>query len=140
MKRTRTMELTGKLERNEEKMIIENDLAGVGWKLESFKIIGNDFFEAQDNTFVARLATTPVIPNNTCQFERNDVLAVSTYGGGANQQILDMTSLITDELYITNCTQTTTISDKTICYQIILGYYEITDFEQVVSQVKLSQG
>ena len=140
MKRTRTMELTGKVAELDEKMIIENDLKGVGWKLESFKIVSDDFAEAQDNTYVARLATKTGIDPTRCNFDRNDVLAVATYGGGANEQILDMVSLITDELYITNCTQTASISDKTICYQIILGYYEISDLEQVVSQVKLSQG
>ena len=140
MKRLKTMELTGKLEELEEKMLIENDLAGIGWKIEDFRIISNNFTEAQDNTYVARLQTTPFIDQTRASWDRNDVLALATYGGGANEQILDMVSLITDELYISNCTQTSTIADKSICYQLILGQYKISDVEQVVAQVKNSQG
>ena len=140
MKRLKTMMLEGKLDELEEKMLIENDLTGIGWKVESFKIIAYDFTEAQDNTYVARLATSAGIPADTAQFERNDVLGFATYGGGGNEQILDMVSLITDELYVTNCTRTSTIADKTINYQIILGQYKISDTEQVVAQVKNSQG
>ena len=140
MKRMRTMILEGKLNELEEKLLIENDLAGIGWKLESFKIIAYDFAEAQDNTYVARLAMEGGIAPQTAQFERSDVLGFATYGGGGNEQILDEVSLITDELYITNCTRTASISDKTINYQIILGQYKITDTEQVVAQVKSSQG
>ena len=140
MKRMRTMILEGRLEELEEKMLIENDLAGIGWKLESFKIIADDFTEAQDNTYVARLAMEAGIAPQTAQYDRSDVLGFATYGGGGNEQILDMVSLITDELYITNCTRTASILNKEICYQIILGQYKITDTEQVVAQVKSSQG
>ena len=140
MKRLKSMELTGKLEELEEKLLIENDLAGIGWKLEDFRIISNNFNEAQDNTYVARLATTALIDPIRAGFERNDVLALSTYGGGGREAIIDEMTLITDELYITNCTQTSSIADKSICYQIILGQYQISDLEQVVSQIKISQG
>ena len=140
MKRLKSMELTGKLEELEEKLLIENDLKGIGWKLEDFRIISNNFTEAQDNTYVARLATSPNIDPIRAGFERNDVLALSTYGGGGREAIVDEMTLITDELYITNCTQTSSIADKTICYQIILGQYQISDLEQVVSQIKISQG
>ena len=140
MKRLKTMILEGKLDELEEKLLIENDLAGIGWKIEDFRILAYDFTEAQDNTYVARLATSAGIAADTAQFERNDVLGFATYGGGGNEQILDMVSLITDELYVTNCTRTSTIADKTINYQIILGQYKISDTEQVVAQVKNSQG
>lgn len=140
MKRMKTMELTGTLEELEEKLIIENDLKGMGWKLESFKIISDSFDEAQDNTYVARLALSPLIAPTNANWARNDVLAISTYGGGGHTEMLDMVTLIVDELYITNCTQSTAISRKDIGYQIILGQYDITDLEQVISQVKISQG
>ena len=133
------MELTGKLEATEEKLLIENDLTDIGWKVENFKIISNNFTEAQDNTYVARLAMRRNLDPNFASFERNDVLGIATYGGGGNQQILDMVTLIVDELIITNCTQTGSISDKSICYQIILGQYSISDTEQVIAQVKKSQ-
>ena len=140
MKRLKTMILDGRLEELEEVLVIENDLAGIGWKVEDFKIISDDFTEAQDNTYVARLATSANIDPNTAQFQRNDILGISTYGGGNSQTILDEVSIVTDELYVTNCTKTATITNKEICYQIILGQYSISDLEQVVAQVKVSQG
>ena len=140
MKRLRTMYLEGVLREDEESLIIENDLKGIGWKIEEFRIISNDFAEAQDNTYVARLSMQSGLNNQFAQFERNDVLGFATYGGGGNEQILDMNTIIVDELYITNCTQSTAITNKSICYQVILGLYQIDDKEQLVAQVKISQG
>lgn len=140
MKRLKTMILDGRLDEAEERLLIENDLAGIGWKIESLTIVSDDFVEAQDNTYVARLATSAQVPATTAEFERNDVLGIVTYGGGNSQAMLDEVTLITDELYITNCTRTATIANKAICYQLVLGQYSISDLEQVVAQVKVSQG
>ena len=140
MKRTRTMYLQGKLDEGEEVMVIENDLIGIGWKIEDFKIIAYNFDEAQDNTYVARLSTQPNIVPLQAQFELPTVLGFATYGGGANDQLLDMDTVIIDELYVTNCTATASITNKEINYQIILGQYDITDLENIVAQVKNSQG
>lgn len=140
MKRLRTMFLEGVLEYEEESLIIENDLKGIGWRIEDFKIIGYAMNEAQDNTYVARLAMEAGLSVDFALFERNDVLGFATYGGGGNDQILDMNTMITDELYITNITQSAAITDKRINYQVILGLYEIDDKEQLVAQVKSSQG
>lgn len=140
MRRTKTMILTGKLEELEERLVIENDLIGLGWKIEDFKIIAYQMDEAQDNTYVARLATQPTLDPLSAQFELPTVLGFATYGGGANDQLLDMATVITDELYVTNCTATSSITQKEINYQIILGQYDITDLESIVAQVKNSQG
>lgn len=134
------MYLQGKLNEGEEKMLIENDLIGIGWKIEDFKIISYNFDEAQDNTYVARLATQKNLVPLIAQFELPTVLAFATYGGGANDQLLDMASVIVDELYITNCTATGSITNKEINYQVILGQYDITDLDSIVAQVKNSQG
>jgi len=140
MKRKKTMYLQGLLGEAQEKNLIENDLKGIGWKIESFKIIAYNFDEAQDNTYVARLSTQAELLPTLAQFELNTVMGLATYGGGGNTELLDMASVIVDELYITNCTMTATIADKRINYQIVLGQYDIDSTEQIVAQVKHSQG
>ena len=141
MKRTKTMELTGVIVEGESKLIIENDLRNIGWKVESFKIICNDLSEAPSNTWVARLDTTAGIIADFAVFNRNDVLGIATYGSGGTFSMIDETQLIVDELYITNSTiPSATVTNPALSYQIILGQYDISDYEQIVSQVKRSQG
>lgn len=133
------MELTGIVVGDETKLIIENDLTGIGWKIEDFKIMAYNMAEAQVNTFVGRLSMHSGLDPNFALFERNDVLGIATYGGGANDTLLDEVTVIVDELYISNITQSAAIGDRRINYQIILGLYDITDQEQLVAQVKKSQ-
>lgn len=140
MKYLGSRELTGYLDPNQEKMLIENDLAGIGWKIESFKVLP---FLAEDfpkNGFVAKLGTDSGLDPNLLNLDGNNVLACAVYGTGSDSNILNMQDLIVDELYIVNMSSNAAFTSNALNYQVILGQYSISPEEQVVAQIKVSQG
>lgn len=140
MKRVGTRELTGLLTDQQEKLLIENDLAGIGWKLESFKILPFAADDFPKNGFTARLSTDAGLDPNVLDMDGNNVLASCVYGTGSISTILNEMDLIVDELYITNMSQNAAFTSASVNYQIILGQYQISPEEQVVAQIKVSQG
>ena len=105
------MYLNGLLTDEEEKILLDNDLTGVGWKVEEFKIVAQAMNEAQDNTYAARLAMISGLDPNLAEFQRNDVLAISTYGGGGHSELIDHETIIVDTLFVQNLTQTASDRD-----------------------------
>ena len=140
MKYLGSRELTGYLDPNEEKVLLENDLAGIGWKIESFKVLPflNDDFPK--NGFVAKLGTDAAMDPNLLSLDGNNILACAVYGTGSVSTIVNMQDLIVDELYIVNMSNNVAFTSNALNYQIILGQYAITPEEQVVAQIKASQG
>ena len=140
MKYLGSRELTGFLDQGEEKTLIENDLAGIGWKIESFKILPfvNDDFPK--NGFVAKLGTDAQLDPNVLNLEGNNILACTVYGTGSQSTIVNMQDLIVDELYIVNMSNNVAFTSNACNYQVILGQYAISPEEQVVAQIKVSQG
>lgn len=139
MKRLKEMTLQGTLADLSEKLLIDNTLAGIGWKIEKFEIIIRDTNLVNKNTAIARLSTASIADPTQTLFDRNDVIGIATYGGGGRTEMIDNQHLITNELYMQNITRVVDISDPTIDYQITLGQYQISDLEHVVSLVKQEQ-
>jgi len=140
MKYLGSRELTGYLDPLEEKVLIENDLAGIGWKIESVKILpflSNDF---PKNGFVLKLGTDSGMDPNLLNLNGNNILACAVYGTGSVSTIVNTQDLIVDELHIVNMSQNVSFTSEACNYQIILGQYEISPEEQVVAQIKVSQG
>lgn len=140
MKYLGTRELTGFLLPNQEKILIENDLAGIGWKIESFKVLPavNDDFPK--NGFVCKLGTDAGLDPNQLNLDANNILACAVYGTGSVSTIVNMQDLIVDELHIVNMSNNVAFSSAACNYQVILGQYAISPEEQVVAQIKISQG
>ena len=139
MKRLKEMTLQGTLGDLSEKLLIDNTLSGIGWKIEKFEIIIRDTNLVNKNTAIARLSTASIADPTQTLFDRNDVIGIATYGGGGRTELIDNQHLITNELYMQNITRVVDISDPTIDYQITLGQYQINDLEHVVSLVKQEQ-
>lgn len=139
MKRLKEMTLQGTLGDLSEKLLIDNTLSGIGWKIEKFEIIIRDTNLVNKNTAIARLSTASIADPTQTMFDRNDVIGIATYGGGGRTELIDNQHLITNELYMQNITRVVDISDPTIDYQITLGQYQINDLEHVVSLVKQEQ-
>ena len=92
------------------------------------------------NGCVAKLGTDAGLDPNLLNLDGNNILACSVYGTGSVSTIVNMQDLIVDELYIVNMTNNVNFTSQAINYQLILGQYEISPEEQVVAQIKVSQG
>ena len=121
MKRMGSRELTGFLDVNEERLLIENDLAGVGWKIESFRVMPHLNEDFPKNGCVAKLGTDAGLDPNLLNLDGNNILACSVYGTGSVSTIVNMQDLIVDELYIVNMTNNVNFTSQAINYQLILG-------------------
>lgn len=140
MKRLKEMTLQGTLTTFETRLLIDNTLNGIGWKIEKFEIVIRDTANIQQNTAVARLSTSQIINPNETLFDRNDVIGIATYGGGGRTELIDNQHMITNELWIANITRAVNVPvPSDIDYQITLGQYQINDLEHVVSLVKQQQ-
>jgi len=139
MKRLKEMTLQGTISDLAEKQLLDNTLAGIGWKIEKFEIIIRDTNLVNKNTAIARLSTASIADPTQTLFDRNDVVGIATYGGGGRTEMIDNQHLITNELYMQNITRVVDISDPTLDYQITLGQYQISDLEHVVSLVQQEQ-
>lgn len=140
MKYLGSRELTGYLDPLQEKLLIENDLAGIGWRIESFKILPFLNEDFPKNGFVAKLGTNSGMDPNLLNLDGDTTLACTVYGTGSVSTILNTKDLIVDELYIINMSNNVAFTSQAVNYQLILGQYAISPEEQVVAQIKVSQG
>jgi hypothetical protein len=140
MKYLGSRELTGYLDPNEEKILIENDLAGIGWKIESVKVLPFLADDFPKNGFTVKLGTDAQLDPNVLNLNRNNILACAVYGTGSVSTIVNMQDLIVDELHIVNMSLNPAFTSQACNYQVILGQYAISPEEQVVAQIKVSQG
>jgi len=140
MKYLGSRELTGYLDPLEEKILIENDLAGIGWKIESVKVLPFLSSDFPKNGFVLKLGTDSGMDPNLLNLNSNAILACAVYGTGSQSTIVNQQDLIVDELHIVNMSQNVAFTSEACNYQVILGQYAISPEEQVVAQIKVSQG
>ena len=140
MTRLKTMYLSGTASTDVIELL-DNQLPGIGWMIEDFRIICSNAIDVDQNTYCARLQTKPDISIAEIEWRNNSVLGVATYGGGGATQIIDDATLVTEQLFIQNLTVPGgSKTQPEIDYHITLGQYSISSLRRLASLVKEKQG
>lgn len=143
MKLTRRHVISGTLNIDETKLVLQNTLANIGWRIVDLRCYPHasaDVNLGVDTGKSIKLTTLP--SDGTADFvrffdyQKNTTVGIASYDNGNQPNMFDDAVLITKELYVTNMDRQGVTANGETSYQIILEQYDITSDEEVLSIIR----
>ena len=134
--------LFGVLDSQQTINVLQNTLPNHGWRIIDFEIFPQNYADINldpNSAKSAKLTTFDVAGpafHTTFDYDKNTVVGVASFCGGVQSNIIDSSTLIVNELYVTQMLTSPGVTDSATCYQIILEQYDISDDEQVLAIIR----
>jgi len=143
MKLTRRHVISGTLSIDETKLVLQNTLANIGWRIVDVRCyphasgdvnIGIDAGKSIKLTTIPSDGTTDFI--RFFDYQKNTTVGIASYDAGNQPNMFDDAVLITKELYVTNMDRQGITANGETSYQIVLEQYDISSDEEVLSIIR----
>ena len=135
--------ISGVLAEDETKLILQNTLPNIGWRLvdlRCFPHASGDVNLGVDAGKSIKLTTLPSDGSTEFfrffNYDQNTTIGIASYDTGNQANMFDDAVLVTKELYVTNMNrQGLTVNGQT-SYQLVLEQYDISSDEEVLSIIQ----
>ena len=134
--------LFGVLDSQQTINVLQNTLPNHGWRIIDFEIFPQSHADINldpNSAKSAKLTTFNVAGpdfHTTFDYDKNTVVGVASFCGGVQSNMIDSSTLIVNDLFVTQMLTSPGVTNSKTCYQIILEQYDISDDEQVLAIIR----
>lgn len=135
--------ISGVLDEDETKLVLQNTLPNLGWRLVDLRCYPQgsaDTGRGIDGACSIKVTTLPsddpVQFVRVFEYDKNTTVGIASYDHGNQPNMFDDAVLITKELYVTNMNRQIARVGGLTCYQLVLEQYDITSDEEVLSIIR----
>lgn len=143
MKLMRRHVISGVLDEDETKLILQNTLPNIGWRIVDVRCYPNTSGDVNRGVDAAKSIKVTTIDGSASadfivlfEYDKNTTVGIASYDTGNQPNMFDDAVLITKELYVTNMNRQGASLNGGTGYQLVLEQYDITSDEEVLAVIR----